>query len=255
MTALSEAVFHRSLAWGVIGVGVLVFVLLLVMSAPYVRHRRDGWGPTLPTRAAWLLMELPCVLAFAGVYFMGSQRFQLAPLLMLALWQLHYINRALIYPLRIEGGERRTPVVVVVMGITFNLVNAYLNARQIGELGSYASSWLLDPRFLAGAALFLAGRQLNVHADSALLRLRRDTEGGYAIPRGGAFRWVSCPNYLGEIIEWTGWAMLTWSLAGASFAVFTFANLAPRAVAHHRWYRQRFDDYPQARKAFIPKLW
>ena len=39
--------------------------------------------------------------------------------------------------------------------------------------------------------------------------------------------WVSCPNYLGEI-------------------------LVPRALSHHRWYRQRFPDYPAGRRALLP---
>jgi hypothetical protein len=63
---------------------------------------------------------------------------------------------------------------------------------------------------------------------------------------------VSCPNYLGEIIEWSGWALATWSLAGAAFALYTIANLAPRAVAYHRWYRESFNDYPPARRALLP---
>ena len=65
---------------------------------------------------------------------------------------------------------------------------------------------------------------------------------------------MSSPNYLGEIIEWTGWAIATWSLAGTAFAVYTAANLASRAFANHRWYRDRFPDYPSDRRALVPFL-
>ena len=65
------------------------------------------------------------------------------------------------------------------------------------------------------------------------------------MPRGGFFRWVSCPNYLGEMLQWSGFALATWSLPGLSFALWTVANLLPRAVAHHRWYRREFADYPE----------
>jgi protein-S-isoprenylcysteine O-methyltransferase Ste14 len=69
------------------------------------------------------------------------------------------------------------------------------------------------------------------------------------------YRWISCPNYFGEIVEWIGWAIATWSLAGLAFALWTAANLAPRAHSHHQWYRESFADYPQERKALVPRLW
>ena len=122
----------------------------------------------------------------------------------------------------------------------------------MSEFGDYTPSWLADPRFLAGVALFLAGYALNLSADRTLRGLRAPGETGYKIPQGGAYRWVSCPNYLGEILEWLGWALATWSLAGLAFAVYTIANLAPRAMANHRWYRDRFPDYPPQRRALIP---
>ena len=93
-----------------------------------------------------------------------------------------------------------------------------------------------------------------VHSDRVLINLRKPGETGYKIPVGGGYRWVTAPNYLGEILEWTGWAILTWSTAGLSFAVFTMANLAPRAFSNHTWYRENFPDYPPERKALIPYL-
>ncbi len=72
------------------------------------------------------------------------------------------------------------------------------------------------------------------------------------MPRGGLYAFISCPNYFGEIVEWTGWAIATWSVAGASFALWTAANLIPRARAHHRWYREQFADYPAERRAVLP---
>jgi protein-S-isoprenylcysteine O-methyltransferase Ste14 len=87
-----------------------------------------------------------------------------------------------------------------------------------------------------------------------LFSLRRRGEKGYKIPHGGLYRWISCPNYFGELLEWTGWAIATWSLAGFSFALWTFANLVPRALSNHKWYRQKFADYPKNRKAIIPYI-
>ena len=47
---------------------------------------------------------------------------------------------------------------------------------------------------------------------------------------------------------------MPWSLAGLAFAVFTVANLLPRALATHRWYRAQFPDYPPQRRAVVPFL-
>ncbi len=69
------------------------------------------------------------------------------------------------------------------------------------------------------------------------------------------FSWVTSPNYFGEMVEWVGFALAAQTLAGWAFAVFTFANLAPRAVAHHKWYRATFADYPTSRRALIPFVW
>ena len=66
------------------------------------------------------------------------------------------------------------------------------------------------------------------------------------------FRYVSCPNHFGEIVEWAGFAVMCWNLPALSFAVWTAGNLIPRALSHHRWYRERFPDYPPERKAVIP---
>src|SRR5260221_167757 len=83
----------------------------------------------------------------------------------------------------------------------------------------------------------------------ALIALRKPGETGYRVPYGALHDLVANPNYLGEVIEWTGWAIATWSLAGASFALYTAANLVPRALANRDWLRERLPEYPRRRRA------
>jgi protein-S-isoprenylcysteine O-methyltransferase Ste14 len=244
---------HRALVWTELALAALTFFALRFVTAPYGRHARPGWGPTLPARLAWLLMESPAPLLFAALYALGPHRAGVAPLALLALWELHYLYRAFAYPSLLRGG-RAMPALVALLAVAFNVLNACVNAPQVSTFGGYPARWLLDPRFVAGAALFLAGLALHVASDRALRRLRAAGAPSYAIPRGGAFEWVSCPNYLGELVEWSGWALATWSLAGLAFALYTAANLAPRALAHHAWYRARFPDYPPRRRALVPFL-
>ena len=249
---MTEPELYRLLVWVVFGSAVVTFLYLLRRPAPYGRHYPgSGWGPTVSSRAGWIVMELPAVFFFLFVYFQGDAAWSLVPLVFLAMWQIHYVNRTLIYPFRTRT-DRRTPLFVVATGFFFNVLNGYVNARFISHMGENEISWLTDPRFLMGVALFVGGMSLNIHSDSVLLKLRKQNETGYVVPHSGAYRYVSCPNYLGEILEWTGWAIATWSLGGLAFAVFTAANLAPRARSNHQWYRKRFPDYPPTRRALIP---
>lgn len=234
-----------------IALAVVTFVALRFMTAPYGRYVRAGWGVTVPARAGWLVMESVSSLLFAVVFWSGPRRTDLVALVLFAMWQSHYLYRAFVYPLLLRGG-RRMPVAVVLLAIGFNVLNASVNAYWIGWLGRYPDGWLADPRFLVGAGLFAGGLTLHIWADRKLRRLRASTGNGYQIPYGGAYGWVSCPNYLGEIVEWIGWAIATWSPAGLAFALYTVANLAPRAVDHHAWYHQQFPDYPAKRRALIP---
>ncbi len=237
-------------------VAVAVFIALLFVSAPYGRHIRRGWGPLLPNIAGWMLMEAPAALVFAFFFAIGTAPKNLILMLFFALWELHYIHRAFIYPLTLRDGRKKMPAGVVLLGIGFNLGNAYANGRFLFSLsGGYPLSWLSDPRFIVGVALFLVGYLTNRWADLSLRQLRQPGEMGYRIPYGGLFRWISCPNYLAEMVEWFGWALATWSLAGLAFAVWTTANLAPRARSHHAWYHATFPDYPPERKALIPGVW
>ncbi len=243
--------YHSLVCYAIVGLAAVTFVALFFIVAPYGRHARAGWGPALSARAAWIAMESPAVFLFVAVYFAGDHALEAAPLAMLVLWQAHYIHRDLVFPMRLPDTAKPMPLVPAALGFLFQVFNGWANARWISQLGHYDAAWLADPRFVAGALIFAIGMAINLRADYTLLRLRRESD-GYVLPRGGLFDLVTSPNYLGELLEWTGWAILTWSLPGLAFAVYTFANLAPRAIAHRRWYRERFPDYPSKRRALIP---
>ncbi|MBN1857213.1 MAG: DUF1295 domain-containing protein [Dehalococcoidia bacterium] len=235
---------------------IVTFVVLLRWSAPYGRHTRGGWGPTLGTRAGWFLMEVPASLLFLLWFVVGSNPLSVPLLAFFLMWQVHYVHRAFIYPFSLGGSVRRMPLAIVAFGFVFNVVNTYLNGRYLFTLSyGYPDDWLTGPRFIVGLTLFAAGYVLNRHSDLVLRAERTRTGERYCVIEGGIFRYICCPNYLGEILIWVGWATATWSLAGLSFAVWAMANLLPRARTHLRWCRDYFEDYPEGRKAIIPGLW
>ena len=253
---MNEQEFFNILLAGWFVLAFVIFVTLFFLVAPYGRHSRSGWGPALDNRLGWIIMEAASPLVFAACFMLGSNVVTITELVFLGLWEAHYIHRAFIYPFSLSSGDKRMPVVVISLGILFNGVNAYLNGRYIFTFSAgYTNQWLTDPRFVAGLGLFLVGFIINRQADHTLRNLREPGESDYKVPYGGLYRWISCPNYLGEILTWIGWAMATWSLSGLSFAVWTIANLVPRARAHHAWYRAHFSDYPTQRKALVPGVW
>ena len=212
-----------------------------------------SWGPRISNRLGWFAMEFVSLVVFGALFLTGPAT-KTAPMwVFFALWTAHYANRSLIYPWRTRTGGKTIPLAIVASAAGFNVINAGLNGYYLGWLAYCPTNWLADPRFIAGVVLFAAGAAANLWADNRLISLRSaDTE--YAIPRGGLFERVSCPNHLGEIVEWCGFALMCWSLPALSFAIWTAANLIPRALSHHRWYRARFADYPAGRSAVIPFL-
>jgi 3-oxo-5-alpha-steroid 4-dehydrogenase 1 len=236
--------------------GVVVFAALFFVAAPYGRHIRRGWGGTLGSRIGWVVMEAPAPLVFAACFITGGVALTIPLVVFLIFWEAHYLHRAFFYPFSRRDSASRMPAAVVGLGFFFNIMNGYLNGRYLFHFsGGYAAGWLADPRFITGLVLFLAGFAINRGADQVLRDLRRPGEQAYRIASRGLYRWVSCPNYLGEIVIWVGWAVATWSLPGLAFAFWTTANLLPRARAHHAWYRRHFPDYPPERKALVPGIW
>jgi len=230
---------------------VIILALLFFVTAPYGKFQRKGWGPVIKTRWAWMIMEFPSPALMIFIFIL-SGRYNLMNTIFLVLWSSHYLHRTFVYPFSQSGGEKPYPLLLVLMALIFNCLNGFVNGYGIFHLYYYTFSWMMTWKFNAGLILFITGFIINKRGDARLRKLRRNKPDEYVIPHGWLFRYVSSPHYLGEIIEWTGWAIMTWSLPGLAFAVFTFANLFPRAIRSHRWYRERFPDYPPERKALIP---
>ncbi len=240
-----------ALIW--IGIALVLVPVQLKVTAPYGRHSTNQWGPTLPYRAGWILMEIVSPLMFCIFFLSGNGDKPAFAWIAAGLWACHYLNRSLIYPFRAKMEGKRIPLAISGSAIFFNSVNGFLNGYYLGNLAStYPGNWLFSWPFWLGLTLFILGFGINLQSDNSLISLRKPGETGYKMPQNGLFRWISCPNHFGEIIEWSGFAVLCWNLPALSFAAWTAANLIPRAISHHHWYKAHFDNYPAERKAVIP---
>ena len=240
-------------------IAISTFILLMFIRAPYGRHERPGWGARVPSRLGWIVMESPCIIIMSGLFVLGITRWvvlDLVAIIFYGMWMLHYIHRSWVWPNRAKIAGKKMPISIILFAMLFNSVNSWINAEWIFSLHHpYPNSWIYSPQFIAGFILFFIGMAINIRSDNILFSLRSNGRGDYKIPRSGLFKWVSSPNYFGEIIEWIGWAIMTWSFSGFVFALWTTFNLLPRALKHHSWYKENFSDYPVDRKALIPKIW
>jgi len=256
--------FYDAVLTFALGLAAVVMVLAWLVPSPYGRFASAKLGPSLDPRLGWFLMELPSSVVFAVAFLLGPHRAEPVPLIIAAIWALHYGNRGFFFPLsmRVPRGQKATfGLLVVAFGWLVTTLHGYLYGSFASTHGAHlGTAWLTDPRFLGGLSLYLVCLGLNIHSDAILRRLRTAEEVAqgihtYRIPRGGLFRWVSSPSYLTELGAWLGLAVATWSLAGVFILVISAANLIPRARSTHRWYRERFPDYPPERRALLPGLW
>ncbi|KAI9506791.1 3-oxo-5-alpha-steroid 4-dehydrogenase-domain-containing protein [Coemansia spiralis] len=212
---------------------VLVLGGLLVFGSPYGSQTNYNGIFTISGRAAWIFMELVSPVVFIYSYFSSNLAFLLPSkiqplersastrsLVFVALWIAHYVNRAIIYPLR-QPSRKNMHIGIMLCAVVFNTVNAYLNGRW---LATAFSSHATEP-FNSWDIL---------------------------IPYGSLFSFVSCPHFFCELAEWAGFALASGSPAAWAFVLNILCNLAPRAYFIHRWYIGTFAVYPKSRKAIIP---
>ncbi|MFH1296069.1 MAG: 3-oxo-5-alpha-steroid 4-dehydrogenase [Bacteroidota bacterium] len=235
-----------------IAVALVIFPFAMRITAPYGRHTTGQWGVLINNRLGWIIMESPALLVFTGCFLFGSAKHTFVSWIFFGLWVLHYINRTVIFPFRLRTKGKKMPLAILFMALGFNSVNGFINGYYLGSLASYPISWVTDPRFIIGIIMFLWGMAINWQSDNILIHLREPGQTGYIIPTQGLFKYISCPNHFGEIIEWFGFAVMTWCTPALAFAIWTLVNLLPRALDHHRWYKSTFPDYPPKLKALFP---
>jgi len=246
--------YYLLISWIIIA--VLIFIILLKFKSlkTYGRHVPKN-GILLNNRLGWFLMEIPTLILMPYFIFSGSNKPNIVILCFLGLYIIHYFNRTIIFPFRLKLKKNKIPLHIVLSAATFNLINTFFLGYYFGNIATYDLNWFKSPYFIVGVIIFLTGMIINIKSDNILINLRKNKTKEYNIPFGGLFKYISCPNHFGEIIEWYGFAILTWSFAGFSFAIWTTCNLLPRSKKHHNWYKKKFKDYPKDRKAVLPFFW
>ena len=266
---------------GMTVLAVIVYMALGRIKAGYGMFRSEKWGWSVNNKLGWVLMEAPAffamltfamvALAFYGLadYKEASMRPWLgAPLFLVLLFLIHYFQRSFVFPMLMKGSSRM-PIAIVLMGITFNLINTFLLAlglftplsmRLIGD-GTHTltampfGEWIGQAHAWIGVVMFFIGMGINMHSDHVIRHLRKAGDTRHYLPEKGMYRYVTSANYFGEIVEWTGFAIAAMVPEAWLFAVWTAANLVPRANDIHKRYREEFGDAVGKRKRIIPYIY
>ena len=239
-------------------IALAVYVSLFV-DAGYGKFYNKKWGPAINNKLGWVLMEAPVFIAMLVLWLCSERRDDLVRLAFLFLFELHYLQRSFVFPFRLRG-KSVMPLSIIVMGVTFNVLNALMQGGWIFYLSPddyYGIDWLTTPKFIGGFLVFIIGMYINIQSDDIIRNLRKKGDSQHYLPKEGLFRYVTSANYFGEVIEWVGFAILTWSWAGAVFAWWTFANLAPRAHRIYEAYKKEFGNELDTKKTkrIIPFIW
>jgi steroid 5-alpha-reductase len=218
--------------------------------------------PVIPSRISWIVQECPCVFItiFYLIYYWENLNYK--NLLVIAPFLIHYIHRTFIFPFVIHS-SKNNPLEITLMAFVFCFFNAMMINRSVFCLIKDYDEENFFLHYIFGFATFALGMFININSDYSMIKQRnanKDTNNKYIIPRGFMYELISCPNYFGELTEWLGFFVLSNSFSGLVFFVSTFANLFPRAIQYHQWYKNKFkEDFAtdrnlSQRKSIIPFL-
>lgn len=180
----------------------LIFPIQLIIDYyPIGRTATPTSRFSLPGRPAWITMELVAPTTLLYTFLGVSSQHPSLPTthyLLVGMFLLHYLNRALISPLRNPsmGGSH---VVIVAAGIMFNIVNGAAIGGWLGGYGSAARVPAGQVKF--GACLWALGLLGNVLHEEILRRVRTEEkkEGRCVVVHGREYR---VPQGAGFAVCW-----------------------------------------------------
>ena len=252
-------VLFTYLLWVMSFLAIVVFICLYFITAGYGQFRTKRWGYSIDNRVAWFLMEAPVFFVMLIIWCRAGFPFQLPELILLGLFLVHYFQRSFVFPSLMKG-HSRMPLSIMMIGIIFNVINGIMQGGGLFwfPIPAYTqgASYLLRWNAIVGIIVFLFGMIVNWHSDYVIRHLRQPGETRHYLPQAGFYRYVTSANYFGELVEWIGFAIAAANPAAWVFALWTGANLIPRAHAIHRKYHEEFgDEAVGTRRRIIPLVY
>ncbi len=255
---MSEDIFQW-MQWAMCVLALIVFVCLFFINAGYGQFRSRKWGWSINNKLAWTMMEAPVFIVMLCIWRTSGWSLHIPELILLLLFLLHYFQRSFIFPFLMTG-KSKMPVAIMLMGITFNIINGVMQGGGLYWFPNpefqEGTDYLLRFNSIVGIALFFIGFAINLHSDHVIRNLRKPGDTRHYLPQKGMYRYVTSANYLGEIVEWVGFALFASTTVAWVFPLWTASNLVPRAHSLHKHYRTEFGEKAVGgRKRIFPFLY
>ena len=137
---------------------LIVFIALYFVKAGYGIFRTASWGVAISNKLAWILMEAPVFLVMCWMWIHSERRFDPVILTFFVFFQIHYFQRAFVFPLLLTG-KSKMPLAIMSMGILFNLLNGYMQGEWILSLtrGNVSFRLVHFRMVYCGQSAFLCG--------------------------------------------------------------------------------------------------
>ena len=84
-------------------IALFVFIALYFVKAGYGMFRTASWGISINNKLAWMLMEAPVFIVMLLLWWNSARYNSIAPLIFFLLFQLHYFQRAFVFPFLLKG--------------------------------------------------------------------------------------------------------------------------------------------------------
>ncbi len=203
-----------------------------LLRLPYGKFRSGGG---VNSRAGLALAYATPIIVYVALWIDGRGTLETRyHLIVFAAFLLHFTRR--IFEICfVNSYSRPTPLSALLpIAVLYGGTAAVCGFFQVRTAAQPSTSLMA-----LGGLTFAFGELSNGYHHLLLARIRASGVPTYSLPRGGLFRWVANPHYLGEIFSFLGYAMLSDLLPVWGTALAATAYLSARANSALEWYRRQ----------------
>ena len=148
-----------------LNLAIISFLLLFKITAPYGKFSDRKYGVLINYKLGWFIQEIISPLFLFYFFYTGYIEKTFIHWFLIIIWILHYINRSIIFPLRLKKSSKM-PISVILSAIFFNIINGFTNGYYLGNLAAFSDEYFLNINFIMGLLFFIIGVSINVNADN-----------------------------------------------------------------------------------------